>query len=107
MVSAVMQSIAQSGRAALKLLAVTLLAGCINTPLPDYYVLTPESGSAGVSAALADLALGPKKFEIRKWSITFFSILIIMWKSFLITSFTDVRRTKHHVKVSYIIFALG
>lgn len=66
MVSAVIQSIVQPGRAALqflfgptlKLLAVTLLAGCINTPLPDYYVLTPESGSAGVSATLADLALG-------------------------------------------------
>ena len=42
-----------------------------------------------------------------KWSVTFFSILIILWKSFLITSFTNVQRTKHHVKVSYIILALG
>ena len=35
-----------------------LLAGCINTPLPDYYVLTPESGIDGSFPKLPDLAVG-------------------------------------------------
>ena len=32
--------------------------------------------------------LGSNKLEVHKWSVTVFSILIILWKSFLITSFT-------------------
>lgn len=63
---AVSQSVVRAGKAMLRILfrpitkvvAVIVLAGCINTPLPDYYVLTAERGSAGVSVALADLALG-------------------------------------------------
>ncbi len=66
LVSAVTQLIARTFRTAIrlplrlvaKLLAGVLLSGCINTPLPDYYVLTPESGNAGVSVRLTDLALG-------------------------------------------------
>lgn len=37
---------------------VAFLSGCINTPLPDYYVLTPEKGSTRVAVALSDLSLG-------------------------------------------------
>ena len=33
-----------------------LLTACVNTPLPEYYVLTPERGD--VSARLPDLAVG-------------------------------------------------
>ena len=33
-----------------------LLTACINSPLPDYYVLTPERGD--ISATLPDLAVG-------------------------------------------------
>ena len=46
-----------SGKAG-QLLLVLVLSGCINTPLPDYYVLTPEKSSIGVAAALTDLSLG-------------------------------------------------
>ncbi len=47
----------RSGKAG-QLLLVVVLSGCINTPLPDYYVLTPEKGGIGVAAALTDLSLG-------------------------------------------------
>lgn len=43
------------------LLAITLwLSGCINTPLPDYYVLTPEPGANQdtVQLSLPELAVG-------------------------------------------------
>lgn len=45
------------------LITVIWLTGCINTPLPDYYVLTPEAGQSGLQrfdglASLADLAIG-------------------------------------------------
>lgn len=41
-----------------QLLALIVLSGCINTPLPDYYVLTPEKSRMSVAAALSDLSLG-------------------------------------------------
>ncbi|MEM7256639.1 MAG: PqiC family protein [Pseudomonadota bacterium] len=40
---------------------ILLLAGCINTPLPDYYVLTPEGDAAvpqQVQRITSDVALG-------------------------------------------------
>jgi len=41
------------------LILVLCLAGCINTPLPDYYVLTPESSqSESKNISLSDLAVG-------------------------------------------------
>jgi len=40
------------------LVLVVTLGGCINTPLPDYYVLTPESGELSGLAQLTDLAVG-------------------------------------------------
>lgn len=43
---------------ATSLVLSVLLAGCINTPLPDYYVITPEQGSLQVSPNLSDIALG-------------------------------------------------
>ncbi len=42
----------------LLLLITGFVAGCINTPLPDYYVLTPEPGALGGYAQLSDLAIG-------------------------------------------------
>lgn len=42
------------------LVVVLFIAGCINTPLPDYYVLTPERGEVGASqfVNIANLAVG-------------------------------------------------
>jgi len=37
---------------------VLVTAGCINTPLPDYYVLTAERGGQNGLPQLADLAVG-------------------------------------------------
>jgi len=37
---------------------IVFLAGCINTPLPDYYVLTPEPGFEGSFPQLPGLAVG-------------------------------------------------
>ena len=39
-------------------MVVLVMAGCINTPLPDYYVLTAERGSENGLPQLADLAVG-------------------------------------------------
>lgn len=37
---------------------VVVLAGCINTPLPDYYVLTPEVEITGSTGGLSAVAVG-------------------------------------------------
>lgn len=37
---------------------VTLLSSCINTPLPDYYVLTPQRSGTLVSRDMSAVALG-------------------------------------------------
>ena len=39
-------------------IALLLLVACINTPLPDYYVLTPEPSELGGFSQLSDLAVG-------------------------------------------------
>lgn len=38
--------------------AIVLLVGCINTPLPDYYVLTPEKGQLPADFSIARTAIG-------------------------------------------------
>lgn len=45
-------------RYAVVALGITLLCSCINTPLPDYYVLTPQQKGIQVAAELSSLALG-------------------------------------------------
>ncbi len=42
----------------LVLIAASCLSACINTPLPDYYVLTPEPGEVGGYTELSELAVG-------------------------------------------------
>lgn len=44
--------------AALFICIAAWLGGCINTPLPDYYVLTPESTDLSGYAKLSNLAVG-------------------------------------------------
>ena len=45
-------------RSTIGVAAVLLINSCINTPLPDYYVLTAERGKASASVALEGLAIG-------------------------------------------------
>lgn len=40
------------------LIGTLFLAGCINTPLPDYYVLTPENGQADLRGQMPGVAVG-------------------------------------------------
>ncbi len=44
--------------AGLVLVLSVLASGCINTPLPDYYVITPEQGTLQIAPSLSALALG-------------------------------------------------
>jgi len=40
------------------LLTTAVIAGCINTPLPDYYVLTPETGQVDLRDKMPGIAVG-------------------------------------------------
>ncbi len=40
------------------LLSVVVLGGCINTPLPDYYVLTPENSDLDLRGSVSSFAVG-------------------------------------------------
>ncbi len=45
-------------KALMALVVTGLLAGCINTPLPDYYVLTPENGKVNLRGKIPGIAVG-------------------------------------------------